>query len=273
MLPLLVLVLLGRVGRVAAFAPVPVILSRDSAQLGAKWGSTPVVSWTRRGPGHCRGPGTFVAAVPSATLGRIVARAEPCNRRSSTSRVMGRISLLLPSVLSAFRTLRHHALKVSFVCVLAVSAFFTNATPAHASPSPTLSTYDPTAPALEVPGAERYLKKFMWSPDKYNLFESIYLEAEQPFSETLAPGSKIPVSSAMLAKVVTEVGPTLAVGGLVLGGGVGAVKLDGYIKSLKEREREEEIELYGEELTVDATPVEMPDIELPPDEDDEDSAA
>lgn len=255
--PLLVLVVFCQHGE--AFVSVaPTILAtapRGPAELDR--GSTPLVSSMRGRPAQRRGPSTFLAAVPSTGLGGA--------RLSPVTRVSSRVGRLL-------RRLKRHALKLSFVCVLAVSAFFANATPAVASQSPTLSAYDPAAPALEVPGAERYLKKFMWSPDKYNLFESIYLEAEKPISEALAPGSKIPVSSAMLAKVVTEVGPTLAVGGLVLGGGVGAVKLDGYIKGLKEREREEEIELYGEELTVDATPVEMPDVELPPDEDDEDDS-
>ena len=50
------------------------------------------------------------------------------------------------------------------------------------------------------------------------------------------------------------------------------MKLDRYIKNLKEKEREEEIELYGEELTVDATPVVMPDVELLADEDDEEGS-
>ena len=48
------------------------------------------------------------------------------------------------------------------------------------------------------------------------------------------------------------------------------MKLDRYMKGVKEKWREEEIELYGEELTVDATPVEMPDVELP-DEDEDDT--
>ncbi|GMH87685.1 hypothetical protein TrVE_jg2795 [Triparma verrucosa] len=202
-----------------------------------------------------------VARSPSATsskpqqLERLL-KGSPFNLWSSFRRAFGRLS--------------NQAARLSLTFLLVLSAFVTSARPARAVASPSLSSYDPSAPALHLPGAESYVKKFMWSVDKYNLFESAYLGADKQLTGDLGSRGKFGVSGAMVGKLLVEAGPSLAVGGLIVGGGVGAVKLDRYMKGVKEKWREEEIELYGEELTVDATPVEMPDVELP-DEDEDDT--
>ncbi|GMH60517.1 hypothetical protein TrLO_g7865 [Triparma laevis f. longispina] len=178
---------------------------------------------------------------------------------------------LWSSLRVAFARFSSRAARLSLTCLLVLSAFLSSARPARAAASPSLSSYDPSAPALHIPGAEKYVKKFMWSADKYNLFESAYLGADQQSTEALGSQGKGGLSGAMVGKLLVEAGPSLAVGGLIVGGGVGAVKLDRYMKGVKEKWREEEIELYGEELTVDATPVEMPDVELPDEEEDDDT--
>lgn len=109
----------------------------------------------------------------------------------------------------------------------------------------------------------------MWKGDKFNMFESVYLKSISPPTPT-SPTSKFSPSTLLTSRAVTESLPIVAVGGLVIGGGYGAVKLDGYMKGIKEKWREEEIELYGEELQVDATPVEVEDVELTEDEEDGD---
>ena len=120
---------------------------------------------------------------------------------------------------------------------------------------------------MHVPGAKRYIKKYMWKADKFDIFESVYLTADQPLE---SGGGKSMLSSPAMQKFVSDGLPIIAVCGLVVGGGYGSVKLDSYMKKLKDRWREEEIELYGEELTVDATPVEVEDVELPDDDEDDD---
>lgn len=127
------------------------------------------------------------------------------------------------------------------------------------------SQYDASAPAMQMPGAGRYLKKHMWKPDKFDMFESVYLKADQPASTSGGGGGSSLIAPPLGAKLISDALPIVAVGGLVVGGGYGAVKLDGYMKGVKEKWREEEIELYGEELTVDATPVEVEDVEFPDD--------
>ena len=85
--------------------------------------------------------------------------------------------------------------------------------------------------------------------------ESAYLSASSP---AVAPSpflSKFPA----LASLVAAAGPTALVLLAVAATVVGFSKADRMVKEGKERDRLEEIELYGEELSVDATPVEAED--------------
>ena len=159
-------------------------------------------------------------------------------------------------------------MRVALALSIFLGTLSTYAPPSVARGTPTTTPYDISAPAMQMPGAKRYLKKHMWKPDKFDMFESVYLKADQPVSSS-SGGSG---SSFLTSQAVADALPVVAVGGLVLGGGYGAVKLDGYMKGVKEKWREEEIELYGEELTVDATPVEVEDVELPEDDEGDDDA-
>lgn len=162
-------------------------------------------------------------------------------------------------------SLRQAFVKVALALSIFLGSLSTFAPPSFARGAHATVSYDASAPAMQMPGAKRYLKKHMWKPDKFDMFESVYLKADQPAS----PSGGVSGSSLMTSQAVTDALPIVAVGGLVLGGGYGAVKLDGYMKGIKEKWREEEIELYGEELTVDATPVEVEDVDLPEDDDDD----
>jgi len=152
--------------------------------------------------------------------------------------------------------------------ILFLSSSFTSpALRSHPGPAFTpksrLSATPPTPiSTLKLPGARSYISKHMWSGSTYNPFESAYLSADLPAlgqSSSGLPGflSRSPVVTAALIAYGPPIGCVIVIGGFIKL----CYRTDRMIKAGKEKAKQEEIEMYGEVLQVDATPISMEDEE------------
>ena len=106
----------------------------------------------------------------------------------------------------------------------------------------------------------------MWKPSKFNIFEHSYTIVDKPI--TTAPQTRIGEKLAKFAFNYPQLALVLREGlpyAMVTGSVIMIVRLcwalDKHIVEQRERDRLEEIELYGEEMITDATPKDEEDYE------------
>ena len=141
---------------------------------------------------------------------------------------------------------------------------------ASASPVAVPTASSPSISSLDQSFMRRYLKKWMWKGTTFDMFEETYVSTITP------PPPVTSSSTSYLLRIKTYfqihlklILPVLAVS-LFLVVVCGSWAIDEMIRRGKERERREEIELYGEYMDVDATPLDDMEVEIEDDDYDDD---